>query len=228
MSWQIAIDGPASAGKSTIAAMLAEALCFEHIDTGAMYRAITLKAIDLKINMYEEDEYRFLENTKLDFINQAIYMDGLNVNDKIRSLEVSNNVSLVASLGRVREWLVVLQRKLAGTKNVIMDGRDIGTIVLPNANLKIFLTASLEERAKRRMLERIEKGQEGHSLEATIEEIEARDYKDSNRPINPLAIPEDAVIIDSTEMDAIKVVDEIIKLVVKRGYTYGKHKTNKI
>lgn len=226
MSWQIAIDGPAGAGKSTVAKMLAESIGFEYIDTGAMYRAATLKALDLKINMYEEGNYNFLEETKFDFINQDIYLDGVNVSNKIRSLEVSNNVSLVASFGYVREKLVSLQRQLAGRKNVVMDGRDIGSVVLPNANLKIFLTASLEERAKRRMIERQECGQEFQSLEETIKEIKERDYKDSNRPINPLAIPKDAIIIDSTDIDAKQVVDKIITLVLQRGYKMEKMNKN--
>ncbi len=218
MSWQIAIDGPAGAGKSTIAKMLAERIGFEYIDTGAMYRAVTLKALDLKINMYEEEEYKFLDETKFDFINQQLYLDGVNVSNKIRTLEVSNNVSLVASFGYVRKKLVALQRALANNKNVIMDGRDIGSVVLPNANLKIYLTASLEERAKRRMKERLDKGQEHQSLEETIKEIEERDYKDSNRPINPLLIPDDAVIVDTSNLEIEKVVDKIITLVLERGY----------
>lgn len=218
MSWQIAIDGPAGAGKSTIAKMLAQKIGFEYIDTGAMYRAVTLKAIDLKINMYEEEEYKFLEETKFDFINQHLYLDGVDVNHKIRTLEISNNVSLVASIGYVRTKLVALQRQLANSKNIIMDGRDIGSIVLPDANLKVYLTASLEERARRRMYERLDKGQEHQSLEETIKEIEERDFKDSNRPINPLAVPKDAVIIDSSAINAEKVVDKIITLVLERGY----------
>ncbi|MFA7435492.1 MAG: (d)CMP kinase [Bacilli bacterium] len=228
MSWQIAIDGPAGAGKSTIAKMLAEAIGFEYIDTGAMYRAVTLKAMDLKINMYEEEEYKFLNETKFDFINQDLYLDGVNVSNKIRTLEISNNVSLVASIGYVRNKLVALQRELAGIKNVVMDGRDIGSVVLPNADLKIYLTATLEERARRRMYERLDKGLEHQSLEETIKEIEERDYKDSNRPINPLAVPKDAIIIDSSEIDAKKVVDKIIKLVLQRGYKMeNKKKTTK-
>lgn len=225
MSWQIAIDGPASAGKSTIAKMIAERLNFEHIDTGAMYRAVTLKAINLKINMYDEKEFVFLENTKIDFINQELYLDGLNVNEEIRSLAVSNNASLVASYGSVRTKLVSLQRNLASNKNVVMDGRDIGTVVLKDANLKIFLTADLHERAKRRMLERIAAGQVEQSLENTIKEIEERDYKDSNRLINPLAKADDAIEIDSSTIDANAVVEKIIKLVLERGYKMEKQKT---
>lgn len=218
MSWQIAIDGPAGAGKSTIAKMLADRLGFEYIDTGAMYRAVALKALALRINMYEENEYKFLDETKIDFIDRRIYLDGIDVSDKIRSLVVSNNASLVASFGYVRTKLVSLQRALANEKNVIMDGRDIGTAVLPNANLKIYLVASVEERARRRQLERIEKGQELISLDDTIKEIEERDYKDSSRPINPLAIADDAIVVDSSNLIAEKVVDKIIKLVLERGY----------
>ena len=218
MSWQIAIDGPAGAGKSTIAKELARKLGFEYIDTGAMYRAVTLKAINLKINMYEEEEYKFLDETKIDFINQRLFLDGVDVSNEIRSLVVSNNVSLVAKFGYVRAKLVALQQALANQKNVIMDGRDIGTVVLPNANLKIYLSAGVEERARRRMNERLEKNLEVQDLATTIKEIEERDFKDSNRPISPLAKAADAIEIDSSKLSAEKVVDEIIKLVLKRGY----------
>ena len=218
MSWQIAIDGPAGAGKSTVAKMLADRLGFEYIDTGAMYRAVTLKAMSLKINMYEEEEYKFLDETKFDFINSILYLDDVNVSEEIRTLEISNNVSLVASKGYVRNKLLALQRQLANNKNVVMDGRDIGSVVLPDADLKIYLTASVEERARRRMYERLDKGLEHQSLEETMREIEERDYKDSNRPINPLVVPKDAIILDSSIVDANKVVDKIIKLVLERGY----------
>jgi cytidylate kinase len=218
MNWQIAIDGPAGAGKSTISKKVAEILGFEYIDTGAMYRAVTLKALNLKINMYEEKEYKFLEETKIDFKNQHVFLDDVDVSDEIRSLEVSNNVSLVASFNYVRHKLVLLQQELASSKNVIMDGRDIGTVVLPNANLKIFLNAEIEERAKRRMNERLEKKQDVQNLATTIKEIQERDEKDSNRPISPLAKAEDAIEIDTSKLNVDEVVEEIIKLVLKRGY----------
>jgi cytidylate kinase len=150
-----------------------------------MYRAVTLKALDLKINLHNEDDYKFLEETKIDFRNQRLFLDDKDVSDKIRSLEVSNNVSLVSSFGYVREKLVQLQRKLAENKNVIMDGRDIGTVVLPDAELKVFLNADIKERAKRRLNERLEKNQPVQSLAATIEEIRERDLKDSQRAISP-------------------------------------------
>ena len=218
MSWQIAIDGPAGAGKSTIAKELARKLGFEYIDTGAMYRAVTLKALNLKINMYVEEEYRFLEQTKIDFIDQHLFLDDVDVSDEIRSLEISNNVSLVAKFGYVREKLVNLQQQLALKKDVIMDGRDIGTVVLPFADLKIFLVAGIEERAKRRMNERLTNNQEVQDLETTINEIKERDFKDSNRPISPLAKAADAIEIDSSKLSVAEVVDTIIKLVLKRGY----------
>lgn len=224
MSWQIAIDGPAGAGKSTIAKELAHRLGFEYIDTGAMYRAVTLKAMNLKINMYDEAEYKFLDETKIDFVNQHLLLDNIDVSDEIRSLEVSNNVSLVAKYGYVRTRLVSLQKKLARSKNVIMDGRDIGTVVLPNAKLKVFLNATVEERARRRMHERLEKNQEVQSLEVTIKEIEERDFKDSNRPISPLSKATDAIEIDSSKLNVDQVVDKIMCLVVERGYFMKKEK----
>ena len=218
MNWQIAIDGPAGAGKSTISKKVAQVLGFEYIDTGAMYRAVTLKALNLKINMYNEKEYEFLEETKLDFQNQCVFLDNVDVSKEIRSSEDSNNVSLVSSFSYVRHKLVSLQKELAASKNVIMDGRDIGTVVLPNANLKIFLNAEIEERAKRRMNERMEKHQEVQDLTATIQEIKERDNKDSNRPISPLTKAADAIEIDSSKLNVDEVVEEIIKLVLKRGY----------
>lgn len=218
MSWQIAIDGPASAGKSTVAQAIAEKLNLEYIDSGAMYRAVTLKAIELGINMEEEKEYEFLETTKIDFQNRKIYLDGKDVSKEIRTLEISNNVSVPSRIGYVREKLVAIQRHLAESKNVIMDGRDIGTVVLPNANVKIFLTASVEERARRRMVERQVKGMEEQSLESTVEEIKARDFKDSTRKISPLKKADDAIEIDSSNLCFEEVVEEIIRIVCERGY----------
>ncbi len=218
MNWRIAIDGPAGAGKSTISKKVAKILGFEYIDTGAMYRAVTLKALNLKINLYQEEEYKFLEETKIDFRNQLLFLDDKNVSEEIRTLEVTNNVSLASSFAYVRGKMVQLQRELAGKKNVIMDGRDIGTVVLPDADLKIFLNANIEERAKRRMNERLEKNQTVQTLAATIEEIKERDEKDSNRPISPLQKAEDAVEVDTSKLNVDEVIEEIIKLVLKRGY----------
>lgn len=218
MGWQIAIDGPAAAGKSTIAKIIAKNLGFEYLDTGAMYRAATVKALRLGIDLNDESQYDFILSTKIDFINGEIYLDDENVNEEIRSLEVSNNVSVVCKYKIVRDRMVELQQEVAGTKNIIMDGRDIGTVVLPNANLKVFLIASPEERAKRRMLEREVKGNNTLTLEETIHEICERDRKDSTREINPLRKAEDAIEIDSSNLSITEVVEKITQLVRERGW----------
>lgn len=215
--FKIAIDGPAGAGKSTISKIVAEKLKFEYIDTGAMYRAITLKALRLGINMENEEEYSFLENTSLDVINGHVYLDSEDVSEAIRSVQVTNQVSTPSKIEVVRTFLVDYQRRISNAKNVVMDGRDIGTVVLPNANLKIYLDATVECRAKRRMLERFEKGIV-LSLEETMEEITLRDHKDSTRTISPLKKADDAVVIDSSNMSIDEVVNEIILLVIERGF----------
>lgn len=217
MIYQIAIDGPAGAGKSTIAKKVAERLGFEYIDTGAMYRAITLKALKLNIDINIEEEFDFIDSTIIDFQNNELYLDGVNVTSEIRSLEVSNNVSQVAKYESVRQKLVQIQQNLANCKNVIMDGRDIGTVVLPNANLKIYLNASVEERAKRRMEERTLANNNTQDLQATILEIKERDYKDSTRKISPLKKAPDAIEIDTSSMSISEVIDKIISLFAKRG-----------
>ncbi len=214
--YKIAIDGPAGAGKSTIAKNLAKKLNIEYIDTGAMYRAITLKAMRLGINMEIDEEYSFLKDTTLDFVKGQIILDGEDVSEAIRSVEITTNVSTPSKIACVRETLVDLQRKICDSKSVIMDGRDIGTVVLPNADLKIYLDASVECRAKRRMLERAESGI-NISLEETKEEIIVRDIKDSTRAISPLKKAEDAVLIDSSNMSVEEVVNTIIKFIKERG-----------
>ena len=218
MNWQIAIDGPAAAGKSTIAKIIAKKLGFEYLDTGAMYRAATVKALRLGIDIYDESQYDYILSTSIDFINGEIYLDGENVNEEIRTLEVSNNVSVVCKWKIVRDRMVELQQQVADSKNIIMDGRDIGTVVLPNANLKIFMIASAEERAKRRMKERELKGDNTQTLEETIQEICERDRKDSTREINPLRKADDAVEIDSSHLSIDEVVEMITQLVRERGW----------
>ncbi|MGM9899074.1 MAG: (d)CMP kinase [Bacilli bacterium] len=215
--FKIAIDGPAGAGKSTISKIVAEKLHFEYIDTGAMYRAVTLKALRLGIDMEDENAYGFLDSTSLDIMNGHVILDGEDVTEAIRSVEVTNQVSTPSKIGVVRSFLVDYQRKISDAKNVIMDGRDIGTVVLPNADLKIYLDATVECRAKRRMLERLEKGL-SLSLEETIKEIEVRDFKDSTRKISPLKKADDAIVIDSSNMTIDEVVNEIILLVNERGF----------
>ena len=224
MKWQIAIDGPSGAGKSTIAKLLANKLGIEYLDTGAMYRACTVKALRLGINLEDEEQYRFLEDTSIEFRNHEIYLDGENVAEAIRTLEVTNNVSMVCHFGYVREKMVELQRKMGESISIIMDGRDIGTVVLPHANLKIFLTADLAERAKRRMLEREEKGQNVQTLEETMDEMATRDYKDSHREIAPLCKAEDAIEIDTTNLSISEVVEKITSLVNERGFKMEENK----
>ena len=218
MGWQIAIDGPAASGKSTISKLLANKLGFQYLDTGAMYRAVTLKALNSKINLENEEEYSFLENTTIEFIDNKIHLDGVDVSKEIRTLEVTNNASLVAKFGYVRSRLVAMQQKLAESQNIIVDGRDIGTVVLPKANLKIFLTASVRVRAIRRMKENETRGII-LNLEETEKDIEVRDYKDSHREIGPLTQADDAVLVDTSDLSVEEVIETITRLVFERGYS---------
>lgn len=214
--FKIAIDGPAGAGKSTIAKAVALRLGIEYIDTGAMYRAITLKGLKLGIDLEDESSYSFLNDTVLDIENGRVILDGIDVSTEIRSVEVTENVSTPSKIGIVRTFLVEYQRNISNSKSVIMDGRDIGTVVLPNAELKIYLNASVECRALRRMKEREACGIV-KSLEETMKEIDDRDRKDSTRKISPLKCAEDACVIDSSNLSIEEVVNTIIKLVYERG-----------
>ncbi|SMB98326.1 cytidylate kinase [Thermanaeromonas toyohensis ToBE] len=216
----IAIDGPAGAGKSTVARQLAKRLGYLYIDTGAMYRALTWKA--LKEGTKVTDEAALVDlarNTSLEFKEVApgevsVYCDGEDVTRLIRSPEVSRHVSTVAAWPRVREEMVKLQRDLAARRKVVMDGRDIGTHVLPEANHKFFLTASLEERARRRWQELIAQGNK-FSLEEIKREIEERDRRDSQRIVAPLRPAPDAVIIDTSNLTPEEVTEHILKTIRK-------------
>jgi cytidylate kinase len=208
----IAIDGPAGAGKSTISKIIASRLGIEYIDTGAMYRAVTLKAFRNNIGFGDKNALdSMLEKTAIEFKNKRLIMDGEDVSDEIRLPYVSENVSEVSAVPEVRLRLVELQRKMASSGGVIMDGRDIGTNVLKNAQLKVFLTASIEERAHRRYMELKDKGLDV-SFEKMCQDIEARDKYDSSRKVNPLCKAEDAVLLDSTNKSIDQVVDEIISM----------------
>lgn len=213
--FHIAIDGPAGSGKSTISSLLAKKLKWTHIDTGAMYRAVTLYALRNNLNLHDEKEYSFLENIKISYVNGVIYLNGENVSEEIRSEEVTNNVSLVSSIKYVRVKMVDLQRKAAEGINVVMDGRDIGTVVLPKANLKVFLTANVEERAKRRLEENKRKNI-NKNIEDVIEEIKIRDQKDSTREESPLKKAEDAIKLDTTYLTIEEVVDKILLMIDKK------------
>jgi cytidylate kinase len=214
--FHIAVDGPAGSGKSTICDIVAERLNIIHIDTGSMYRAITYLALEKKIDLNDEKSYGFVKDASIVYEENKIFANGIDVTEQIRSLEVTKNVSKVSSFPSVRKHLVKLQRKASKGKNVIMDGRDIGSVVLPNADLKIFLTANIEERAKRRMLELHAKGQDVDLL-MMIEDIKIRDHKDSTRKVSPLIIPKDAIIVDSTNYSIEETVEVIIKEILKRG-----------
>lgn len=208
----IAIDGPAGAGKSTISKIVASRLGIEYIDTGAMYRAVTLKAFRNSVGFGDKDALdRMLEKTTIEFRNRRIILDGEDVSEEIRLPHISQNVSEVSAVPEVRLRLIELQRKMASCGGVIMDGRDIGTNVLKDAQLKIFLTASIEERARRRYEELKEKGIDV-SFEKICQDIEARDKYDSSRKVNPLCKAEDAVLLDSTNMSIGQVVDEIVRM----------------
>ncbi|WP_338451777.1 (d)CMP kinase [Niallia oryzisoli] len=216
----IAIDGPAAAGKSTVAKRVAENLSYIYIDTGAMYRAITYKAILQQADLENEIELsRILAETKIELIpekgGQSIYLDGVNVTNEIRTPKVTNSVSIVARHLLVRSELTKRQQSLAANGGVVMDGRDIGTHVLPNAEVKVFLLASVEERANRRHAENLLKGYPS-DLKKLQEEIEQRDKLDSEREIAPLKKADDAIEIDTTALEIEQVVEKIMELVKER------------
>ena len=206
----IAIDGPGGAGKSTIARLLAEELGYLHLDTGAMYRAVTLAALNQNINFKDEEALtETAEEIEIDFNEDGdIFLNGENVSSEIRTQAVNENVSKTAAVKGVRETLVKKQKKLAEEHKVVMDGRDITTVVLPDAEHKFYLTASLEERARRRYEEMKSKDMQV-SLENIKENIKNRDKLDSEREHSPLKKAEDAVEIDSTELSIEEVVEKI-------------------
>lgn len=213
----IAIDGPASSGKSTIAKILAKKLKYVYCDTGAMYRALTYLAI--KNNVDVEDEQKLLQlldkhtiSLRQNDKNQQVYIDDLDVTEGIRQPDVTNAVSIVSKHAAIRHRMVALQQKIGKSGGVVMDGRDIGTTVLPNAEVKIFMIASVEERAQRRYKENQEKGILT-DFSTLKKEIEQRDHIDSTRKVSPLLKAEDAVQIDTTGMSIEEVVEQIEKIV---------------
>lgn len=213
----IAIDGPAAAGKSTVAKKVAEHLTYTYIDTGAMYRALTWKALKEKLDMEDEAGLAdLLMQTKIKLHQseegQAVLVDGQNVTKEIRENKVTNNVSSVASHATVRKEMVKRQQELSIETGVVMDGRDIGTHVLPNAEVKIFLIASVEERAERRFKENLKNGYPS-DFETLKEEIEARDKQDSEREYSPLIKAEDAIEIDTTSKSIDDVTNEILEII---------------
>lgn len=213
----IAIDGPAGAGKSTISKKVAELLNIEYIDTGAMYRALTLKVLNLNKNPKSQvDVIDIMKDTSIDFRDNHIYLDNVKVDMEIRQNIINKNVSYIARIQEVRAAMVKIQQQLAMKKSVIMDGRDIGTVVLPNSDFKFFITASVDERANRRYKELLEKGEESISLEQIKMEIQNRDNIDSTREISPLTQAEDAHIIDTTGKTIDESVREIVNIIKRR------------
>ena len=216
---QVAIDGPASSGKSTISKLIAKENHFVYLDTGAMYRVVTLAVLKNQISL---DDHRAIEQLvqtiEIGFSmqdgKQSVFMNGEDVTDEIRSVEVTRNVSAVSAIKEVRTRLVHLQQEIAENHSIIMDGRDIGTVVLPQAEIKIFLVASVEERAKRRFIENQEKGIE-MSYEELVEDIRRRDHIDSTRKESPLRKAEDAFEIDTTTMTIEDVVKTVTALIQK-------------
>lgn len=212
--YSIAIDGPAGAGKSTVSKSVAKKLKIEYIDTGAMYRALTLKIIEKNVDITDEKKLKNLLNTtEIDFSNSHIHLDGKEVDKEIRRDDVTKKVSDVSAINIVREKMLDAQRNIAKNKSVIMDGRDIGTDVLTDAKYKFFLNASLHERAKRRY-------EEIKDRKITLSEVEndikERDYKDINRAIAPLRKAEDAFEIDTTNMNIEEVINFIINFIKEK------------
>ncbi len=216
----VAVDGPAGSGKSTITKMVAKDLGYNYVDTGAMYRGLTYDF--LKNNLTELDEKKIellLSKVKFEvkFIDrvQYVFVNGEDVSEKIRTAEVSKFTSLFAKSPAVREFLIDTQRNLAMSNNIIMDGRDIASVVLPNADVKIFLTASVEERVRRRVLDFERQGVVDIDFDKVKADIAARDYQDENRDMAPLVKVDDAVLIDTTNLTITEVVEKMTELIKK-------------
>ncbi|MBS4173293.1 (d)CMP kinase [Bacillus sp. FJAT-49736] len=217
---RIAIDGPAAAGKSTVAKIVAEKLSYIYIDTGAMYRSLTYKAIQNQVDLENENalaDLLFNTNIKLEASTngQLVFVDGKNVTNQIREADVTNSVSIVSKYRSVREEMVRRQQEFAKDGGIVMDGRDIGTHVIPDAELKIFLLASVEERAQRRHAENVSKGFPS-DINQLKEEITLRDKLDSEREVAPLKKAADAIELDTTSLSIEEVVDKIMNLANER------------
>ena len=219
-SFIVAIDGPAGTGKGTITKLIAQELNLVNIDTGATYRCVALKALQNGVTLVEKEKLIEISRTiKIDVENkdgvQKFYLDGKDVTEEIRSKEVTAIVSQVSSIPEVRENMVAIQRKMAEGKNVIMEGRDITTVVFPNADVKIYLDADVEERAKRRYEENLAKGMQV-TFEETLESVKKRDYNDMHKPVGALKIAKDAIVVDTTKMTIEEVKEKVKKIIMKK------------
>ncbi len=215
MTKVIASDGPAGAGKSTIAKKLANILHFAYLDTGAMYRALTLKALQNKVNLESEEELVALaEKTTIDLENHAagvkVLLDGQDVSEAIRTLEVTNNTFYIARAPKVREIMVKWQQDIGAKKDIVVEGRDVTTVVFPQATHKFYMDANIEERTKRRAQELRDKGKEVDA-DNLLKEIKERDNNDFTRQVGPLKKAEDAIVIDSTHLSIDEVIEKVIK-----------------
>lgn len=210
----VAVDGPAGAGKSSIAKAVAEEIGFIYVDTGALYRSVALYALENDLDNDSLIASLYKINIRLEFINgsQHVILNEDDVSDKIRTSDVSMNASKVSALPEVRKYLFDLQKKIAAENNIIMDGRDIGTVVLPDADLKVFLTASAEERANRRFWEVRDSN---ITYEKVLEEIKQRDYNDMHRDISPLRQADDAVLLDTTGMTIDEVKNKLKAMIAE-------------
>lgn len=214
MTIKIAIDGPAGAGKSTVARSLSKRLGFIYIDTGAMYRALTYKLLEDNIDLNKKPiVIDIAKKCDIKFFQNKILLNKMDVTEEIRTPSVSRNVSIIAKIPEVREIMVKLQRSIADVDNVVMDGRDITTVVLPDAQYKFYITATSEVRAKRRYDELKLKGIDV-SFEETLNEIKLRDKTDIERKVSPLTISDDSIVIDTTFMTVKQVVDKIYDIIV--------------
>lgn len=202
----IALDGPSGSGKSTIANILAKKLKISYLNTGSMYRAVTLFFLENNIKKSDKIDIDLLRKINIDIKEDRVFLNGKDVSEKIRNKEVTENVSWVSSISLVRKYLVDMQRKISQNKSIVLDGRDIGTVVFPNAKYKFFLVASSEVRAKRRY----EQNEIDKSLEEIQKDIEKRDYLDSHREISPLKKAEDVIEIDSSNLTIDETIEEII------------------
>ncbi|MBQ2946762.1 MAG: (d)CMP kinase [Bacilli bacterium] len=213
MSKIVAIDGPAGSGKGTVAKILADQCNLTYIDTGAMYRAIAYASLQNNIKISEEDKIvQLAKNSKIDFIDGKTYLNGKDISKEIRTMEVTRIVSPLSSIVKLREILVDMQREMASNLDVIMEGRDITTVVFPNATYKFYLDATLDERANRRYKENKEKGMDV-TLEEIKENISKRDYNDMHKEVGSLTRTEDAIYIDSTNLNIEEVVKKIKNII---------------
>lgn len=213
----IAIDGPAGSGKSTISKLISKKLDIVYIDTGAMYRAFTLKVLNKNINLDDIEKIILeLNKTVIDFKDNHIYLDGKMVDKQIRNNIINQNVSHIAKIKEVRQGMVELQRKIAKNTSVVMDGRDIGTVVLPDATYKFFIIANIDERAKRRYKDLMVEGEADITLEQVKNELKIRDEIDSTREVAPLVKDKDAIEVDTTEKNIEESVNTILEIIQGR------------